>query len=90
MLLRQPNIQGQVTIPKDFLKRIRFDPKYDYFDVELKNDTIIFKHVTVEPKYTDDELRKMEKLFNSPANKGKVYPSAAEGLAALGRMMKKK
>ena len=89
-MLRQPNIQGQVTIPKDFLKRIRFDPKNDYFDVELKNDTIVLKHVTVEPKYTDDELRKIEKLFNDPANKGKVYASAAEGLAALRRMMKKR
>lgn len=90
MLLRQPNIQGQVTIPKDFLKRIRFDPQYDYFDVELKDDTIVLKHVTVEPKYTDEELRKMEKLFTDSANKGKVYSSAAEGLTALRRMMKKK
>ena len=90
MLLRQPNIQGQLTIPKEFLKQIGFDPKHDYFDIELKEDTIILKPVTVEPKFSDEELKKIEKLFNDPANKGKIYSSAAEGLSALRRMMKKK
>ncbi|MEK6567316.1 MAG: AbrB/MazE/SpoVT family DNA-binding domain-containing protein [Candidatus Omnitrophota bacterium] len=90
MLLRQPNTQGQLTIPKEFLKQIGFDPRHDYFDIELKEDTIVLKPVTVEPKFSDEELRKMERLFDDPANKGKVYSSAAQGMAALRRMIKKK
>ena len=88
-VLRQPNIQGQITIPKEFLKQIGFDPNSDYFDIELKDDTIVLKPVTVEPKYTKEELNKIEKLFKDPKNKGKVYKSSKEALKALRKMMKK-
>lgn len=87
-MLRQPNIQGQVTIPKEYLKRIGFDPTSDYFDIELKDDTIVLKPVTVEPKYTKEELEKIEKLFKEPKNKGKVHKSTKEALEALRKMMK--
>ena len=89
-MLRQPNIQGQITIPKKFLKIISFDSKSDYFDVELKDDTIVLKPVTVEPKFTEEELDKIEKLFKDPKNKGKIYSSGKEALKALEKMMKKR
>lgn len=89
-MLRQPNIQGQITLPKEFLKRIGFDPKSDYFDIELKNDTIVLKPVTMEAKFTEEELRKIEKLFKDPKNKGKVYSSSKDGLRALRRIVSRK
>jgi len=89
-MLRQPNMQGQITIPKEFLKQIGFDPKSDYFDIELKNDTIVLKPVTMEPKFTEEELQKIEKLFKYPKNKGKVYASSKEALKALRRMIKRR
>lgn len=89
-MLRQPNIQGQVTIPKKFLRRIGFDLESDYFDIELKDDTIVLKPVTIEPKYTKEELDKIERLFKDPKNKGKIYSSTKEALKALRRMIKKR
>ncbi len=88
-MLRQPNIQGQVTVPKEFLKKIGFDPKNDYFDIELKNDTIVLKPVTMEPKFAEEELEKIKGLFDNPKNKGKVYKSSEEALKALHKMIQK-
>jgi len=88
-MLRQPNIQGQITIPKEFLKRIGFDPNSDYFDIELKDGTIMLRPVTVEPKYTKEELEKIERLFKDPKNKGKVYESSKKALRILRKMIGK-
>jgi bifunctional DNA-binding transcriptional regulator/antitoxin component of YhaV-PrlF toxin-antitoxin module len=89
-MLRQPNTQGQITIPKDFLNRIGFDLKKDYFDIELEDSIIKLKPVTVEPKYTQEELDKIETLFNDPKNKGEVYLSSKKALKALKKTINKK
>ncbi|MBU0567188.1 AbrB/MazE/SpoVT family DNA-binding domain-containing protein [bacterium] len=68
-MLRQPNVQGQITIPKEYLKKLGLS-KDDYFDVKLKEGTIILQPVAVEPKFTEEELDKLEGLFESEDNRG--------------------
>ena len=86
-MIRQPNIQGQITIPKEYLKKLGFS-KNDYFDVRLKDSVIVLQPVTVEPKFTEEELDKMERLFESEDNQGKVFNSGPEAMQSLRSRMK--
>lgn len=86
-MIRQPNVQGQITIPKEYLKKLRFG-KGDYFDVKLKDSMIILEPVTVEPKFTEEELDKMEGLFESEDNRGEVFKEGAEAIQSLKNRMK--
>lgn len=89
-MLRRPNAQGQITIPIEFLRRIDFDPRSDYFDVELHDNVILLKPATVEPKFTPEEMEEIEGLFTSPENKGEIFASKEAALKALGRMKKRR
>ncbi|MBU1261800.1 AbrB/MazE/SpoVT family DNA-binding domain-containing protein [bacterium] len=86
-MIRQPNTQGQITIPKEYLKKLGFS-KNDYFDVTLKDTMIILQPVTVEPKFTEEELNKLEQLFESEDNRGELFNSGSEAIKGLKIMMK--
>lgn len=87
-MIRQPNVQGQITIPKEYLKKLGIK-KGDYFDVKLKNEIIVLQPVTVEPKFTERELDKIERLFLSSDNQGEIFNSGSEAMESLKRRMKK-
>ncbi|MFH1562959.1 MAG: AbrB/MazE/SpoVT family DNA-binding domain-containing protein [Nitrospirota bacterium] len=86
-MIRQPNTQGQITIPKEYLKKLGLS-KNDYFDVTLKDTMIILQPVTVEPKFTEDELDKLERLFESEDNRGEFFNTDLEAIKGLKSRMK--
>ena len=57
-MLRHPNGQGQVTLPKAYLHTLGVTPK-DYFDVQLKGAAIVLTPVTVEPLLTDGDVERI-------------------------------
>ncbi len=86
-MIRHPNIQGQITIPKDYLKKLNFD-KDDYFDVKLGNGIIILEPINIEPKFTEDELDKLEGMFDDKDNRSEVFESGKEAIEALKNRIK--
>lgn len=86
-MIRQPNTQGQITIPKEYLKKLKIS-KNDYFDIKLKDTMIILQPVTVEPKFTEEELDKLERLFESEDNRGELFNSGSEAIKGLKSRMK--
>ncbi|MDI6792132.1 MAG: AbrB/MazE/SpoVT family DNA-binding domain-containing protein [bacterium] len=86
-MLRQPNPQGQITIPKEYLKELGLG-KDDCFDVCLKDGMIILQPMTVEPKFTEEELYKLDRLFESEDNRGEIFSSGKEAIQNLRSRMK--
>lgn len=87
-MIRQPNVQGQITIPKEYLKQLGFG-KDDYFDVRLKDSMIMLQPVTVEPKFTEEDINKLEILFESKDNSGERFNTGSEAIEGLKNRMKK-
>lgn len=87
-IIRRPNLQGQITIPKEYLDKLGL-AYTNYFRIQLKDNTIVLAPMTVEPTFTKEEKRKLQMLFNDPKNRGQVYPSSKEALGALRKRLKK-
>jgi bifunctional DNA-binding transcriptional regulator/antitoxin component of YhaV-PrlF toxin-antitoxin module len=89
-MLRKPNVQGQITIPKKILKKINFNSDSDYFDISIYGSIIILSPVTTKPKYSKEDLKKIEELFTSDKNKGLIFYSKTDALKHLRTKIKKK
>ena len=58
-MLAKLTSKNQITIPKSIINRI---PKTEYFEVELKNDMVILKPVTVYETDLEKIRSKIKKL----------------------------
>lgn len=87
-MLRHPNGQGQVTLPKEYLKTMGVTSK-DYFDVQLKDASIVLTPVSVEPRLTPGDLDQLEQLFDRPSNRGRRFASSRAALRYLNRRIKR-
>ena len=87
-MLRHPNEQGQITLPKEYLHTLGVSPKH-YFDVQLKGASIILTPVTVEPLLADGDLDKLAALFNNPSNRGRRFSTGRAALRHLKQQIKR-
>ena len=87
-MLRHPNGQGQITLPKEYLKTLGVTPQ-DYFDVQLQETSIVLTPVTVHPLLSEGNAVKLEELFNSPANRGRRFANGRTALKHLKRRIKR-
>jgi len=87
-MLRHPNGQGQITLPKPYLERLGVTTQ-DYFDVQLHGSSIVLTPVTVESRLTDSEVEQLQALFDRPTNRGRRFPSGQAALRYLKRRIKR-
>ena len=87
-MLRHPNEQGQITLPKEYLQTLGVSPKH-YFDVQLKGASIVLTPVTVEPLLADGDLDKLEALFDRPSNRGRRFSTSRAALRHLKQQIKR-
>lgn len=82
MILSKILTKYQLTLPKEAVKALHLR-KGDMLKCEIGKNQILFKPVVIEEPYTEEELDKLEKLANDPANKGKSFDSVSEALKHL-------
>ena len=66
----------QITIPEDIRKKAHCEVG-ELLDISLHGDEIVLKPMTIEEKYSENELDALEKIFKSPHNRSKIM-SAGE------------
>ena len=75
----------QITLPKEVVAGLRIS-KGAVLKCEIGGSRVYFMPVIVEEPYSEGELKKFDDLYNSPANKGKVYDSKSDALTHLKRL----
>ncbi len=61
----------QVTIPEDIRKKTHCEVG-ELLNISLHGDEIVLKPMTVEEKYSENEINALEKIFKSPHNRGRI------------------
>lgn len=64
----------QITIPEDIREKI-YCKVGELLSVTLHGNEIVLKPMVVDEKYSNEELTKLEKIFKSSCNRGKVMSS---------------
>lgn len=61
----------QITIPEYIRKRMHCEVG-ELLNVSLHGDEIVLKPMTVEEKYSENELNTLERIFKSPHNRSRI------------------
>lgn len=77
MTITRLKAKNQVTIPSGILKRLRLKPN-ELFAVEIEGNFIKLVPVKVEPKYTAEELKSIDTIFDKEKGSGKVFKTGKE------------
>ena len=77
--------KNQLTIPSSVIKRLGLK-LHEMFAVDIEEGCIKLTPVTVEPKYTSEELATMDYIVEQEASKGKAYKSGKDFLAYLNKV----
>ena len=71
MTITKLKAKNQLTIPSVIIKRLRLKPN-ELFVVDVEDNFIKLTPVEVEPKYTAEELKAIDKIVAQEKSKGKV------------------
>ena len=85
MILSKVLSKNQLTLPKEVVKALHIQ-KGALLKCQVENQKIILTPVIVEEPFTEEEFKKLEKLYKDPKNKGKTFHSAAEAIRYLNRL----
>jgi len=77
MTITKLKAKNQVTIPSVIMKRLRLKPN-ELFAVDVEGNYIKLIPVKVEPKYTAEELKVIDKIVAQEKNKGKAVKAGKE------------
>jgi AbrB family looped-hinge helix DNA binding protein len=77
MTITKLKAKNQVTIPSIIMKRLRLKPN-ELFAVDVEGNYIKLIPVKVEPKYTPEELKAIDKIVAQEKDKGKVVKAGKE------------
>ncbi len=61
----------QIAIPEDIRKKLHCEVG-EFLSVTLHGNEIVLKPMVIEEKYSADELNRLEKVFKSPHNRGRI------------------
>ena len=70
MTITKLKAKNQVTIPSMIMKRLRLKPN-ELFAVDVEGNYIKLIPVKVEPRYTAEELRAIDKIVAQEKSRGK-------------------
>ena len=82
MILSKVLSKYQLTLPKEAVKALHIH-KGDLLKCQVQNERIVFTPMVVEEPYSEEELRKFDKLYNDPKNRGKRFHSTREAIKYL-------
>lgn len=77
MTITKLKAKNQVTIPSIIMKRLHLKPD-ELFAVDVENNFIKLIPVKVEPKYTAQELKAIDKIVSQEKTKGKIVKAGKE------------
>ena len=77
MTITKLKTKNQLTIPSVIIKRLRLKPN-ELFAVDVEANFIKLTPVKVEPKYTTEELKAIDKIVAQEKSKGKVVGAGKE------------
>ncbi len=85
MILSKVLSKYQITLPKQAVLALHIE-KGDVLKCTVEKGCISFVPVVVDELYSDEELRKFDRLYNDPKNKGNVYHTKKEAMDHLKRL----
>ena len=77
MTITKLKTKNQLTIPSAIIKRLRLKPN-ELFAVDVEGNFIKLTPVKVEPKYSAEELKAIDKIVAQEKSKGKVVKAGKE------------
>ncbi len=82
MVLSKVLSKYQITLPKEAVKALHIQ-KGSYLRCDVQKGRISFVPVIVEEAFSEEELKKFEKLARDPKNRGSRFSSREEALKHL-------
>lgn len=77
MIITRLKDKNQITLPKSIVERLRLT-KNELFQVDVEKNYIILIPVEIKPRYTNEELIKINKLVNKNKKKAKTVKAGYE------------
>lgn len=82
MILSKVLSKYQLTLPKEAVKALHIG-KGDFLRCEIQSGRLLFTPVVIEESYSAEELKKFDKLYNDPKNRGRRFRSTREAIRYL-------
>ena len=77
MTITKLKTKNQLTIPSEIVKKLHLKVN-ELFAVELQENYIKLTPVDIEPRYTDEELSKIDRQVEKEKSRGKTVRSGKE------------
>ncbi len=77
MTITRLKAKNQLTLPSAIVKRLHLKP-HELFAIDVENNFIKLVPVKVEPKYTAEELKTIDKIVEKEKAKGKAVKAGKE------------
>ena len=77
MTITKLKAKNQVTLPSAIVKRLHLKPE-ELFAVDVEGNYIKLTPVEVEPRYTAEELKVIDRIVEKEKSKGKVFKTSKE------------
>ena len=88
MTITKLKAKNQLTIPASIMKRLGLKPD-ELFAIDIEGNCIKLIPVTVEPKYTAQELTAIDGIVEKEREKGKAFKAGAEVSGHLKKITRK-
>lgn len=77
MTITKLKAKNQITLPNAIVKRLHLKPQ-ELFAVDIEDNYIKLIPVEVEPRYTAEELKAIDRIVEKEKNKGRVFKAGKE------------
>lgn len=77
MTITKLKAKNQITLPSVIVKRLHLKPQ-ELFAVDVENNYIRLIPVEVEPRYTAEELRAIDRIVEKEKGKAKSFKAGKE------------
>lgn len=87
MTITKLKAKNQITLPNSIVKRLRLRPE-ELFAVDIEDNYIKLIPVEVEPRYTAEELKAIDRIVEKEKSKGKAFKAGKEFSAYIKKLTK--
>lgn len=87
MIITKLKAKNQITLPSAIVKRLKLKPQ-ELFAVDIQDNFIKLIPVEVEPRYTAEELRTLDRIVENEKGKAKIFKSGKEFSAYIKKIAK--
>ena len=87
MTITKLKAKNQVTLPNAIVKRLHLKPE-ELFAVDIEDNYIKLIPVEVEPRYTAEELKAIDRVVEKEKAKGKTFKAGKEFSAYIKKLKK--